>query len=297
MTEPPRLDGLPENGTVELRIEADVTAPCTAAPAVGLVLIGLPLRVIENLEYPAVLPIDGTVDVVGAVTRPLDAEALTATLPRFIANSEIAGLVVTGMNAGMNPAVEIEAAALCEQVGQLPVLRGCHGPRQSSAPERATSAAAALGWALLAAECVERVVARSDQMGAPRSVLITGGDTPLAAAFDALGRCPRYARLGFVHSVGELEATIRITRPERGCYACHCHDGRHDFDSLQAARDFGSLWLRELLTSKAAAAGMDRVTVDVEAEDRFARGQGRKGPMRVYLETILVGRLRMNDPA
>lgn len=268
---------------VELNCAAQEPGEAVAVETAGAVLIGFAPRVAGQIRAGVRLVVDGQIDVSGNEIRPLDEARLRAEL------SETDGpgaWAVSGVNSTLNPAHEQQAAELIRQVTGRPVLEGRYFRDAGSAIDRATAALAASGWLMAACESAGSIRRGLDAAGLSHLIHVVPPDA-LASALMPAGAGELLRGCGAVLDSAELRAEARITRASRDAYACHCSDGRYEFESLVAAKAFADRHLRDLLLEQARRAGLENIAVQVELQDRFGRGQGRKGPMRVYLETAV----------
>lgn len=276
-----------------VQIEVPPVTPAHALPAVGVAAIGLPSRPLASLPNPTV-SVSGTIDVTGAETAPLDPQAVRRLACDLANEHRLAGMVVTGINSMMNPAHESQAAAVIRETTGLMVLEARYIPGTSSAVERAARAAATLQRVILLRAVAGAVRAVFTQIGRrPPGMQACRLDAALWAALtssDTVTSGP----LGLTLEPAPITIQARITRPLQGAYACHCEDGRYDFESLGKAKVFGETHLRGLVAARAARAGRETPAIETRIEDRYTEIRGRKGPVRVYLETLLSAR---TDPA
>ncbi len=251
-------------------------------PRVGVVLIGYAESAARRIGDAPALCVGGQVDVTGDELSLWDAAGLEAGIAGFVSEHGVDAAVVSGMNSPMNPAHEAGAARLCRERAALPALEARFLGAELNAVERVRQGIAAMrGLMLLRALAAE--IRRGDQgHGGQAAIRIVGVETKWAGAWVA---CDLLAGWGAEPAVDALTVSARITRLADKSYGCHCDDRRYAFDSLLEAKRFAEAHLEATVRERMRRCGLTVASVEVQAEDRFAHGKGRKGPMRVFLES------------
>ncbi len=279
-----------EQVEIALDDNSDTSAPIENH-RIGAVLIGFPPRAVKKFTLTPKLVAEAAVDVTGEITRPLEEEAFRSDLKQFVERHHLDALAISGINSGMNPAHELRTAQIARSVAKLPVIEARYVAPDLDGIRRAAAAAKAAEHLLILYELVPVIRRwlrrRNSEIPIQLSIDTATRLAPAAADFPDLAPL-----LGSI----PLHAHARITRVQSGCYACHCDDGRFDFDSLVAAKQFGREHLRDQVLAQARRAGLPEPQVHVEISDRYTQVKGRKRPVRVYLESHVTARTEPGCP-
>jgi hypothetical protein len=184
------------------------------------------------------------------------------------------------MNSAMNPAHEAAAAVIARATPELSVAEGRYFREAGSAVERAAAAWRAAVFLSAARSMIE-------QTGAVAASIVVAGDPSILLPLAAQGEL---RRLGVAHVSAALQCEARITRLGREGYACHGDEGRFEFESLLAAKQFAESYLRAQLQRQ----GGDPAGVQVRINDRYGRGKGKKNETRVFLESHITASTSCN---
>lgn len=270
---------------IELSVspEEELRSPAS----VGLVGIGMVRRPFEALPIAAKLSVAGTIDIEGTPTAPLDEHALRAALPELVDRHRLRGLAVSGTNSNRNPVHEMQAACVMREVSGLPVIEGRYWGNDLDVRRRAMSAFQGLAQALRLRDATHAFL--SGEAGDAIPPVRVRLSPELLAAISACAELDELARLAGGDAVPPARA--RITRSPSG-YACQCIDGCFEFESITAARTFAEEHLRRLMANRAERMHQALHGVCVEAQERYTYVKGRRGPVRVYLETLIVARAK-----
>lgn len=253
-----------------------------ASVGAGVLLTGFAPRAAEKIGL-AGLTIQGSIDANGDELQPLDEQMLRDRLPGWVSDTGVQALAASGVNSPMNAAHERRAAEVAREITGLPVVEG-RFLSGSSAVKRAVAAGRTAAW-ILAVRCLlaplRSQLARMD-IAAP---VLLRGQTAARPAIQAAGGAALLGADRICWPDASHRISARITRVSRDVYGCHCDDGRFEFESLTAAKTFAEVHLRERLSSFAGEGEATEGNVRIEFQDRFGRARGKKGSMRVYLET------------
>lgn len=255
---------------------------------VGAVCIGLAQRAFERLAVPGRLALTGTIDINGQETAALADDELRTGLPPLLEARRIEGFAVSGANSNRNPLHEKQAAARIRELTGLHVLEARFWGDALDAGRRAMAAAHGLATLLVLRDLHHQAAAIQEMLpNAPTPRASLSDPALLAAILDAPDLADLAALLDWSADVGSL--TARITRGER-TYVCHCTDGAFEFESITLARRFADEHLREQWAGVAGRLGHAAGNVQVTSHDRYTFVRGKRGPVRVYLETIVTAR-------
>jgi len=105
----------------------------------GLLLIGYPRFLFDEIRFEPKAAIDGRIDVEGNQHDPLDAGALIAQAAAMVRRG-VCALAVSGMYAVVNPAHELQAARLLTEQFKLPIVQGHQLSMALDARSRAVTA-------------------------------------------------------------------------------------------------------------------------------------------------------------
>lgn len=257
---------------------------------VGVVLVGYPETSAARVAVPARLSVRGGISSDGEATQPVDLRALEGELPRLVRSAHPKAVAVSGMHSPLNPAQEAQAAECVRTVIHLPVVEARYLPSDLSAVRRAIMAASAADLLLTAGEVARSIRACPPEKGLPPPVLacenegilnlLVGPEVAGEQAWPGLPPIEAHA----------VRVRARVVRSDQRDYLCLCDDGRHRFAAPGEARAFAEQHVREVAATRARRIGLDAPSVEVHSEDRFAHGRGRRGPMRVFLETRVTAR-------
>lgn len=278
------LDPKSWNGidSIELRVrDSDIEVELSH---IGVVLIGVPPRAAEKLQFPTKINHSAAIDVQGAVQSPLNETLLRSQLAELAQSpSAPRAWSVSGMNSHRNPLHEQRAASIVREVTAKPAIEGRFWSDSLNAVQRARMAGQTAAYAVRLAALAAVSDRISAKLGAPLTIRTA---PPESAAIAALLHCPLSSSLrqlfeGVQHEGPSLQA--RVTRSEKG-YSCHCTDGCFEFESITQARSFAAQHLREQMVKQL---GASEAAVTITQEDRYSQVRGKRGPVRVFLESII----------
>lgn len=257
--------------------------------AVGVLLVGFNAKAAGKVALPRKALIPGLIAITGEELLPLDKTTVETTLADWLADRPPAAIAVSGMNSAMNPIHESAVARLSRERTSLPVVEGRFFSYCPSAPQRATLAGEAARWLAAVRELAVRVHQGGSHQDESPAIPLVGGDVRL---LDAWCNSGAMEAVGVVVPGRAIRLEARITRVSQRVYALHTSDGRFEFESLPAARLFGEAHLRERVWRQAGEARIHKPLIEVQVQDHFAPGRGRKGPMRVFIESRLTACVR-----
>jgi len=147
----------------------------------GLILIGYPNFVSDQVAFGPKRVVGGRIDVEGNEHEPLSADELVAAAEDLIAQ-DVCAFAVSGMFAVVNPVHELAAGRLLSENFSLPVVQGHHLSMSLNAAARAVTAGLNAGLLPLIDQLIRSVKHVLDGFGITAPLCLVKGDGTLVSA-------------------------------------------------------------------------------------------------------------------
>jgi N-methylhydantoinase A/oxoprolinase/acetone carboxylase beta subunit len=108
---------------------------------VGLILAGMQNTNLAKLEFDLVRYVEGSIDITGRETAPLDVSAARTAITELIEQEKVESIVLGGISSIRNPFHELKLRDLVREISDIPTVCGHELSQKLGAVERANTAA------------------------------------------------------------------------------------------------------------------------------------------------------------